>query len=79
MLFQNICSDVVVMLLGYKIAGISRKLESERKQYALPTNAAYLNTKCHTCLVQKNLKQWYNLRGIVPYIFVNHRRRYFFF
>ena len=30
----------VVMLLGYRVAGISRKLESERKMYALRTNAA---------------------------------------
>ena len=34
----------VVMLLGYKVAGISRKLDSEQKQYALHTTAAYLNT-----------------------------------
>ena len=44
----------VVMLLGYRIAGISRKLESERKTYALRPNAAYLNSLCQTCLVQKN-------------------------
>ena len=34
----------VVMLLGYRVAGISRKLGSEQKQYVLHTNAAYLNT-----------------------------------
>ena len=31
------------MLLGYRIAGISRKLESEQK-YALGLNAANLNS-----------------------------------
>ena len=30
----------VVMLLGYRVAGISQKLESERQIYALRTNAA---------------------------------------
>ena len=34
----------VVMLLGYRIAGISRKLESERKKYSLRPNAAHLNS-----------------------------------
>ena len=34
----------VVKLLGYRIAGISRKLESERKKNALRLNAAYLNS-----------------------------------
>ena len=43
----------VVMLLGYRIVGISQKLESERKTYPLRPNAAYLNNWCHTCLVQK--------------------------
>ena len=33
----------VVMLLGYRKAVISRKLESERKTFALRPNAAYLN------------------------------------
>ena len=43
---RNLCYSKisVVMLLGYRIAGISQKLESEQKQYALHTNAAYLNT-----------------------------------
>ena len=34
----------VVMLLEYMIAGISQKLESERKKYALRPDAAYLNS-----------------------------------
>ena len=34
----------VVMLLGYRIAWISRNLESERKINALCPNAAYLNS-----------------------------------
>ena len=43
---KNLCYSkiYVVMLLGYRIAGISRKLESERKKYALRPNAAYLNS-----------------------------------
>ena len=43
---RNLCYSKisVVMLLGYRIAGILRKLESERKKYALCTNAAYLNS-----------------------------------
>ena len=51
---RNLCYSKisVFMLLGYRIAGISRKLESERKN-ALRTNAAYLKSSCHTCLVQK--------------------------
>ena len=32
----------VVMLLGYRIAEISRKLESERNKYTLRPNAAYM-------------------------------------
>ena len=49
---RNLCYSKIslVMLLGYRIAGISRKLESEREKYALRTNAAYLNT---CSLVQK--------------------------
>ena len=38
----NAITISVVMLLGYRIAGISRKLESVRKEYALCPNAAYL-------------------------------------
>ena len=34
----------VVMLLGYRMAGISQKLDSERQKYALRSNAAYLNS-----------------------------------
>ena len=34
----------VVMLLGYRIAGISRKLESRRPKYVLRLNAAFLNS-----------------------------------
>ena len=34
----------VVMLLGYRIARISRKLESERKINALCPNAVYLDS-----------------------------------
>ena len=43
---KNLCYSKisVLMLLGYRIAGHSRKLESERKQYALRPNAAYLNS-----------------------------------
>ena len=43
---SNLCYSKisVVMLLGYRIAGISRQLESERKAYALRPNAAYLNS-----------------------------------
>ena len=39
---RNICCSKisVVMLLGYRIAGISRKLESEQNKYALCHNAA---------------------------------------
>ena len=39
---RNICYSKlsVVMLLGYRIAGISRKLESEQNNYALRHNAA---------------------------------------
>ena len=39
---RNICYSKisVVMLLGYRIAGISRKLESEQNKYALRHNAA---------------------------------------
>ena len=50
---RNLCYSKisVVMLPGYKIAGISRKLESERKKYALRPNA--LN-KC--CIFNLNLK-----------------------
>ena len=44
----------VMMLLGYRIAGISRKLEAERKKYALRPNAAYFNSLCHTSLLQKS-------------------------
>ena len=42
---RNLCYTKisVAMLLGYRIAGLSRKPESERKQYALCQNAAYLN------------------------------------
>ena len=44
---RNICYSKisVVMLLGYRIAGISQKLETERKnKYALRPNDAYLNS-----------------------------------
>ena len=43
---RNLCYSkiAVVMLLGYRIAGISRKLESKRKKEALGPNAAYLNS-----------------------------------
>ena len=43
---RNLCYSKisVVMLLWYMIAGISRKLESERKKYALRQNAANLNS-----------------------------------
>ena len=43
---RNLCYSkiFVVMPLRYRIAGISRKLESERKNYALRPNAAYLNS-----------------------------------
>ena len=34
----------VVMLLGYRFAGISRNFESERKKYALRPIPAYLNS-----------------------------------
>ena len=34
----------VVMLQGYRVAGISQNLIQNKKQYALHTNAAYLNT-----------------------------------
>ena len=42
---RNLCYSKlsVVMLPGYRIAGILRKLESERKEYALRPNDAYLN------------------------------------
>ena len=41
---RNLCYSKisVVLLLGYRIAGISRKLGSERIKYALRPNAAYL-------------------------------------
>ena len=54
MRLRNLCYSKisVVMLPGYRIAGISRKLESERKKYALRPYAAYLNSLCHTYLVQ---------------------------
>ena len=46
---RNLCySNIsVVMLLGYRIAGISRKIASERNKIcpALRPNAAYLYTK----------------------------------
>ena len=38
MLFHNRC---IVVLLGCRISGISRKLESERKEYVLRQNAEY--------------------------------------
>ena len=43
---RNLCySEIsVMMLLVDRIVGISRKLESERKIYALCPNAAYLNS-----------------------------------
>ena len=42
---RNLCYSKIsaVMLLGNRIAGISRKLESERKKYAMYTNAAYFS------------------------------------
>ena len=42
----------VVILLGYRIAGISRKV---RTKNALRPNATNLNSLCHTCLVQKKI------------------------
>ena len=50
---RNLCyyKISVVMLLGYRIAVSSRKLESEK--IALRPNGAYLNS-IHTCLVQKS-------------------------
>ena len=41
---RNLCYSKipVVMLLGYMIAGISRKLESEQKKYALRQKAAQI-------------------------------------
>ena len=43
---RNLCYSkiYVVMLLGYRNAEISRKLESEEKIYALRPNAADLNS-----------------------------------
>ena len=43
---RNLCYSKlsVVMLLGYRIAGISRKLESERNKNVLRPNAAYLTS-----------------------------------
>ena len=43
---RNLCYSKIsaVMLLGYMIARISRKLESERKKYPLRPNAEYLNS-----------------------------------
>ena len=43
---RNLCYSKisVVMLLGYRIAGISRKLKSEQKKNALHPNVAYLNS-----------------------------------
>ena len=45
---RNLCYSKisVVMFLGYMIAGISRKFESERKKCTLRPNAAYSNSKC---------------------------------
>ena len=56
--FRNQCYSkiYVVMLLGYRIAGISLKLESERNKYALRPNAAYLNASVIHAWC-KNLKQ----------------------
>ena len=52
---RNLCYSkiAIVMILGCRIVEISRKLESERKIYDLRPNVAYLNSYCHTCLVQK--------------------------
>ena len=43
---RNLCYSKisVVVFIGYRIAVISRKLESERKHYGLRPNAAYLNS-----------------------------------
>ena len=43
---RNLCYSKisVVMLLGYRVAGMSRKLELEQKKNALRTNAPYLNS-----------------------------------
>ena len=43
---RNLCYSKisVVMLLGYRIAGITRNLVSKRKKYALRPNPAYLNS-----------------------------------
>ena len=43
---RNLCYSKisVVILLRYRIAGISQKLESEQKKNALCPNAAYLNS-----------------------------------
>ena len=43
---RSLCYSKIsaVMFLGYRIAGISQKLESERKKYALRPNAAYINS-----------------------------------
>ena len=42
---RNLCYYKIslVMLLGYKIAGIMQNLESKRMKYALHPNAAYFN------------------------------------
>ena len=47
----------VVMLLWYRMAGISRKLESDRKQYVLCPYAAHLNSYSVIHAWYKNLKQ----------------------
>ena len=56
---RNLCYSKisVEMLLGYMLTGISRKLESERKKYALRPNAAYLNKASVIHAWCKNLNQ----------------------
>ena len=48
---RNLCYSKisVLMRLGYRIDGLSRKLKSERnKKYALRPNAAYSKSLCYT-------------------------------
>ena len=56
---RNLCYSKisVVMLLGtYRISGVSRKLESKRKNMTLHICCIFKQLKCHTYLMQKKSK-----------------------
>ena len=52
MLFQNICSNQCFYGAGLLESRKKSNKNEIKYMYALRPNAAYLNSQCHTCMLQ---------------------------